>query len=129
MDNMPQQAIGMRLAIVGSRYYTDYSAFVEHVNDYIAAKCADINTLVIISGGARGTDSMAERYARAHGHAFVAFDADWAAHSLAAGPLRNARMAESCTHMLAFMADNSRGTCDVVNKAQKAKKSVTVVNI
>lgn len=50
--------------IVGSRDYTDYASF--------KAKCdallADKTDIEIVSGGASGTDALAERYAHEHGY-------------------------------------------------------------
>ena len=48
--------------VVGSRSFTDYSLFCMKMDKILSSK-AD-KTLVILSGGAQGTDSLAERYAR-----------------------------------------------------------------
>lgn len=59
--------------IVGSRGYTDYASF--------KAKCdillADKTDIEIVSGGASGTDALAERYAHEHGYSLQVFPADW----------------------------------------------------
>ena len=50
--------------IVGSRGYTDYASFKAKCDALLAGK-TDIE---IVSGGASGTDAMAERYAHDHGY-------------------------------------------------------------
>lgn len=50
--------------IVGSRGYTDYASFKAKCDALLAEK-SDIE---IVSGGASGTDALAERYALLHFH-------------------------------------------------------------
>ena len=80
----------MRVAVVGSRFFTDY--------DYVKSSLDAINNVykitVIVSGGARGADSLGERYARENGIEFVLFAADWNKHGKAAGPIRNKQLIE-----------------------------------
>ena len=49
----------MRLAIVGSRYFTDYDMFKNVVDKYILDNGQPD---VIISGGAAGADTLAKTY-------------------------------------------------------------------
>ena len=51
----------MNVAIIGSRTFTDY----ERAEEFVNALELDISR--IISGGARGADAIAERYAAEHG--------------------------------------------------------------
>ena len=50
----------MRLAIVGSREMKDSALFNKVINEFIAKNGAPI---AIVSGGASGADSLAEKYA------------------------------------------------------------------
>lgn len=50
--------------VVGSRSFTDYSLFCTKMDKILSSK-AD-KTLVILSGGGQGTDSMAERNEKMH---------------------------------------------------------------
>lgn len=58
--------------IVGSRGYTNYAAFEAKCDALLAGK-TDIE---IVSGGASGTDAMAERYANDHGYSLQIFPAE-----------------------------------------------------
>lgn len=59
--------------IVGSRSFSDYELFV--------AKCdlllRNWGSVVIVSGGARGADALAKRYAVDRGYCYMEFSADW----------------------------------------------------
>ena len=74
----------MKLAIVGSRDYSDYSFFCVQVEQFLAGRRPDL----IISGGASGIDSLAERYAREHDLPLQVFAADWRRFGKSAGPRR-----------------------------------------
>ena len=64
---------------------------------------------VIISGGARGADAMAERWAKEHGIPLTVFKADWKLGTNA-GPRRNRDIMKLATHVLAFPSNEGRGT-------------------
>lgn len=74
--------------IVGSRGYTDYAAFKAKCDALLAGK-TDIE---IVSGGASGTDALAERYAHEHGYSLQIFPADWSRYGKRAGYVRNREM-------------------------------------
>ena len=54
----------IKMAIVGGRGYTDYRSFTAHVDQYLEQLGGSVSE--IVSGGAQGTDQMAERYATEH---------------------------------------------------------------
>lgn len=51
----------MKLAIIGSRFFTDYELFKEKLLRY--CKFSDWGVDTIVSGGAKGVDSMAMQFA------------------------------------------------------------------
>lgn len=67
--------------IVGSRSFSDYELFV--------AKCdlllRNWGSVVIVSGGARGADALAKRYAVDRGYCYMEFPADWDTYGRRAG--------------------------------------------
>lgn len=77
----------MRLVIFGSRDINDYDALCAVMHDLV------IKPTEIVSGGARGVDKLGERWALEHLCPATIFKAQWDAHGLAAGPLRNEKMA------------------------------------
>jgi ABC-type Fe3+-hydroxamate transport system substrate-binding protein len=114
----------MRLLICGSRNSDNYEIpkFIEKVNE--------INPSVIISGEARGFDTLAKNYARVYGIAYEGYPADWKKHGKAAGPIRNKQMLDEGKpdKVLAFLAPNSRGTRNMISQAEKAGIPVEIVD-
>ncbi len=113
----------MKLAIVGSRNFTDYKRFSQ-----IIGKIKGQITL-IVSGGARGADTLAERYAKEKAIPYLIFPANWDKYGKQAGPLRNQDIVDNADTMVAFLAPESRGTKDSIKKAQAKRIPVHIVNI
>lgn len=110
------------MAIAGSRNFTDYDRFEKETDQWI-----ELNGVpdLIISGGAPGTDSLAERYAREHGIPFLVFKADWS-QGKKAGPIRNTKIINEATHLLAFPSEQGKGTQDSIKKAQQKRLHLTL---
>jgi len=105
----------VRVAIVGSRDYTD----LKQVMDYVDSLP---NDTVVITGGARGVDDAAESAARARGLTVVVHEAEWSKHGRAAGPIRNRAIVEDCDRLVAFWDEVTPGTKDAISQASKAGK-------
>lgn len=99
------------LAVVGSRHYTDYEDFCIHLYDTIHAWGIKLRDMVIISGGAQGADSLAERFARENDVQIEIFRADWKKHGRAAGPIRNKLIIEKADYVLAYPMRDSNDKC------------------
>ena len=106
----------MKLAIVGSRYYTDYEKFEKLVLNALSEWDEDIEC--IISGGAKGTDLMAEQFAKQFNIPLKIYNADWGKYGKSAGPIRNAQIVKDATHLIAFPTENGKGTQDTIKKAK-----------
>ena len=119
----------MRIIIAGLRDYADYKYFSKELNEYLSGYTDDIE---LISGGATGVDSMAERYARENKIPIKVFPADWKKYGKAAGPIRNSKMADyagSEGRLIAFWDGKSRGTGNMIRTAERKGIKVTVVNV
>jgi hypothetical protein len=115
------------LAIVGCRNYSEYSQFKDKMNEWVQNN--NINITTIVSGGATGADSLAEKYANENGIPMIIHNADWKKHGKAAGPMRNTLIVNECDMLIAFPSKNSKGTWNSVNKAKTQTKHVTIFNI
>lgn len=88
-------------------------------------------TTVIISGGARGVDSIAEQAAKESELTVLVFPAHW--HDTAgryhrdAGFKRNQIIVNESDSVLAFWDGKSRGCADTACKAYKAGKRVVAI--
>ena len=110
---------GLVLGISGWRGFTDYDKFCEVVET--AVKTFEHGGITaIVSGGARGADALAERYAREKDLPLYVFKPDWKTLGKRAGPLRNADIIAKCTHLVAFPnMEEGKGTQDAIRKARK----------
>ena len=119
------------LLVVGSRSYNDYKTFSDKIDRALSLKKA--NDIIIVSGGADGVDSMAEKYARAHCYKFLCFPADWSIGK-SAGYVRNRQMHEYISKypnrgVMAFWDGKSKGTEHSFSLAKEYGNQLKVVRI
>jgi hypothetical protein len=116
----------MKLAIVGYRKFNDWNKFKEHVDEYVLKHGMPE---FIISGGASGADSLAERWAKIHKIPMLIMFPEWKKYGKFAGIRRNADIVRECTHMIAFPSEKGRGTQDSIKKAEKEGKIIKVIEV
>jgi hypothetical protein len=115
----------MKLAIVGGRDFNDYD-LLEKILYLHFGKCR-ISESLIISGGAKGADSLAEIFALRNIVPITKFIPDWKNEGKSAGFNRNTKIVNECDMVLAFWDGMSRGTADTINKARIARKPTFIV--
>lgn len=103
------------IMIVGTRTYEDYKAFKSKVDEWLNYNVnLNEDIIEIVSGGARGVDSLAERLANEETFLKKIFPADWNKYGKSAGPIRNRQMVEYIKEKdgvcLIFWDGQSRGT-------------------
>lgn len=113
----------MKTAIIGSREFTDYEFFSKTVDVY----AKDIS--LIISGGARGTDTMAERYADEHNIPKQIFEPDWNTYGKKSGFIRNKDIIGLSELVIAFWDGASKGTQHAIKLAIKSKKQLKLYRV
>ena len=112
----------MKLAEVGSRDFQDY-AWLEHC----LLRVFRVEELeAVISGGARGADGLAARFAATHEIPLVVIAADWKRYGRKAGPIRNTEIVARADAVAAFWDGKSPGTRDTITKARNAGLRVEV---
>lgn len=113
----------MKVIIAGGRDFTDY--------DLLVKKCDNIlqnqSDITIISGTAKGADSLGERYSKDKGYQCSQFPADWERFGKSAGYKRNVEMAENADALIAFWDGKSRGTKHMIDIAQSKGLMVRVI--
>lgn len=117
------------LLVAGSRTFNDFS-LMESKLDKLLSNVSD--EIVIVSGGARGADRLAERYARSKGYELKVFNADWNRFGKSAGFKRNVQMhqfiAESEHRGCAcFWDGKSRGTAHNFKLAEQFKTPLRII--
>ena len=106
-----------RVIIAGSRDFSDYDA----LKSYADAKLSNISrrdSIEVVSGCARGADTLGERYAEERGYGIKKFPADWNRYGKSAGYLRNVEMAEYADALIAFWDGKSKGTEHMIRIAK-----------
>lgn len=80
----------------------------------------------IVSGGARGVDSLAITYAKEHYIPCTIMRADWDKYGKSAGFRRNGDMANYADALIAIWDRESRGTLHMINIAKERGLKVFV---
>ena len=107
-----------RIIIAGGRDFNDYNLLKEKVDNLISEK-RKTHQIYIVSGKARGADSLGEKYANENGLNIMEFPADWDKHGRSAGYKRNVEMAENADALIAFWDGESRGTKHMIDIAKE----------
>lgn len=115
----------MRLAVIGSRDFTDY-----HLMRFVLCVYHEEanGNLQIVSGGARGADRLSEKFAEEFDLDVKIFLAEWHKYGKSAGYRRNAEIVDHATELVAFWDGKSKGTEHSINLARKAGKKVVVID-
>ena len=107
----------MKVAVIGSRKLQ-----VNNLEDYLPDGVTEI-----VSGGARGIDTCARRYARLHGIKLTEFLPDYRRYGRGAPLKRNLQIIEYADMVLAFWDGASRGTKFVIDQCKERGIPVKVL--
>ena len=80
----------------------------------------------VVSGGARGADTIGEHWAKSYERIIKKFVPDWNKHGRSAGMIRNAEMAKYADMLVAFWDGESKGTKHMIDIAIKSGIEVHV---
>jgi hypothetical protein len=100
----------VKLLVCGGREFADDRAL------FLAMTKLDPE--VVVHGGCRGADMLADKWAKDHGKVSMIFWPDYRRHGLRAPLLRNTHMVAECDAVLA--CPGGSGTADTVEKALRA---------
>ena len=109
----------MKLLIAGSRSITSFD-----LSPYVPA---DVE--LIITGGAKGVDTLAEAYAKERGIPTVTVKPCYERYGRAAPILRDEEMVDLADAVLVIWDGKSKGTQHTVAYAQKVNKRLIIVQI
>lgn len=108
--------------VTGGRDAPNYWEIAYRLDDVLS----EIGIRVLIQGGARGTDTYAREWAKAHDIPSITYSAAWDQEGKGAGIIRNRRMLEALPDVcLAFQG--GKGTNDMVR--QCTQRGIPVVEV
>lgn len=114
----------IKLAIVGSRTFNDQNIF----DETLIKLEEEYDIVTVVSGGARGADSMGEQYANQNGIDKLIFKADWKTYGKRAGFIRNVDIIKNCDVCVAFWDGESHGTKHDIELCEQYNKKCYIVN-
>lgn len=113
----------MKVIVAGSRNFNDKELLFKTLNKLNSV----FEITSIISGTARGADTLGEVWAFDNGIEVLRFKPDWS-KGKSAGFKRNAEMAEVGDCLIAFWDGSSTGTKHMIDLAIKKGLKVKIVN-
>ena len=115
----------MNIAIVGGRDFSDYTLLKESLLAYISIYRVPDN---IVSGGAKGADTLAAQFATEMGIPLLVFKPDYQKYGRGATLVRNTQIIENSNVVFAFWDGESKGTKDSITKAKKLQKELYIIS-
>lgn len=109
----------MKIAIVGSR-----TLQIEDLEKYLPKGVEQI-----ISGGAKGIDACAAKYAKENGIKLLEILPDYSGFGRAAPIKRNEQIVNHADYVLIFWNGESKGTKHVISYCEKTKKDFQIYYI
>lgn len=117
---------GKKVAVIGSRTFADKKRLYDVLN-----KNKD-KIKLIISGGARGADTLATEWAKDYGVPYLVFPACWhdenGEYDRGAGFRRNYYIIKYCDVCLAFWDLKSNGTAHSLDIAKQLNKPIKIIS-
>lgn len=115
-----------KVIVAGSRDYAN-KTYIYNKLDILLSK---INKPVqIVSGLAKGVDSIAVEYAKDRGLSLKTFEAHWDDYGKKAGILRNIEMGDYADALVAFRLNNSVGTTHMIEYAKSKNLKIRTYEI
>lgn len=117
-----------KIVVAGCRYYDNYTEA-----KFFIEKClleiGNENDFIFVSGGCKGADQLAERFAKEKDFTIKRFLPKWKEYGRAAGPKRNMEMAEFGDLIICFWDNKSKGTKSMIECAKKLNKPIKIMFI
>lgn len=108
-----------KIAVIGSRIFTDFDLLKKELDEY--------PPFILVSGGAKGAETLAEQYADEKGYEKIIHLPDKKKHGRGAYRRRNQLIVEDADEMIAFCLGESKGTKHSLELARKKGIPVTII--
>jgi hypothetical protein len=84
---------------------------------------------LLVSGAAKGADSLGEKWAIENQITTLIFPANWKKYGKQAGFIRNVDIIKNCDYVIAFWDNKSKGTKHSISLCEKYNKQYKIINI
>jgi len=111
-----------KVIVAGGRYFNDYELLKNKLDYILQNKLPNVE---IVSGTAKGADTLGERYAKENNLGIHRKPADWDTFGKSAGYRRNAEMADYSDGCVCFWDGKSRGTKHMIDLAKRKVLNVS----
>lgn len=116
----------LKLIVAGGRDFNDYQLLSQCIMDIALVEYPD-RAISIVSGMAKGADSLGYMFAVENNVRKYIFPANWNQYGKRAGMLRNKEMGNFSDVLLAFWDGQSRGTQQMIQFMGSLNKPVHIV--
>ena len=113
----------MKIIIAGGRDFNNYILLKEKITKITE----NINNYQIISGKARGADSLGEIFGKEFNKEIIEFPANWEKYGKSAGYIRNEEMAKYADACICFWDGKSKGTKSMIDLARKYNLKLRII--
>jgi len=118
-DILQRRTMMKKIAVVGGRNFHDYNLLKRVLTDRLPFH--------LVSGGARGADSLAEKFAEEFGLSKTIFLPEWGKYGRSAGFRRNHLIIQEADEVIAFWDGYSKGTAHSIKLAERMGKPIVVI--
>ena len=116
----------MKIGIVGGRGFNDYESLKKELSKFIEENSISLN--YIVSGGAKGADTLAEKFATEMDVEMIVFKPDFEKFGRGAALARNTQIIQKSDVVFAFWDGKSKGTEHSIMLAKRNIKQVYIIN-
>ena len=117
-----------KIIVAGGRSFNNYDLLEQKLDYYLPSKINEGHDIVIISGTAKGADSLGEKYAINKGYEIERFPANWDKYGKSAGYRRNVDMANVADACIVFWDGTSPGSKHMIDIANTKRLALRIVN-
>lgn len=105
----------MKIIIAGTRTFTDKHFLFTEMNKLVTK--LNLQYFSVVSGTQDGADKLGEKWAEERNLVCERFPPDWDKYKKAAGPIRNAEMADVADICVVFWDGKSKGSRNMIETA------------
>jgi hypothetical protein len=116
----------VKIIIAGTRTFGNYELLELEVKKFILENNIQL-PISIISGKAKGADSLGEIFAKKYNFPIIDMPADWNQFGKRAGHIRNEEMAKISNFCIIFWNGQSKGSANMVELAEKYKLKLKII--